>query len=121
MAVNYGVEVLVDSSVSADKHTDLVRKILHVLQQYTRTTTYAATYAAGTTSKNQETITVGGASPDLGIRVIWDTAVIGTDETLRISPKIRAVTKPETETIAHSSSGAYVAGDRTYNLVITLT
>mgnify|MGYP001611007481 FL=1 len=121
MAINYSVEILVDSSVSADKRTELVRKILHVLQGYTRTTTYAATYAAGTTSKNQDTITVGGASPDLGIRVVFDTAAIGTDITPIISSKIRRILDPETLTIAHSSTGAYVLGDRVYNCVITLT
>ena len=110
-----------DSTVSADKHTDLVRRILEVLQQYTRTTTYAATYAAGTTSKNQDTITVGGASPDLGIRVVWDTAVIGTDETPHISEKIRRLLRTETLTLANSSTGAYVAGDRVYNVTVTLT
>lgn len=58
MAVNYGIEVLVDAAVSADKKAELVRRLLQVLESQTLSVAYATTYAAGTTSVNQQTLTV---------------------------------------------------------------
>ena len=58
MAVDYAIEVLVDSTVSADKKAEIVRRLLQVLESQTLSVAYAATYAAGTTSVNQQTLTV---------------------------------------------------------------
>lgn len=108
-------------SPSADKQSELVAKVIRGLQAHTRSIVYTTTYAAGSTSKNQVTLTVAGATTDFAIRVIFDSAVIGDDIVPEVVDKIIRLLKPEALTIAHSSTGAYVAGDRTYNLVITLT
>ena len=58
MAVNYGIEVLVDSTVSADKKAEITRRLIQVLESQTLSIAYAAAWAAGTTSVNQQTLTV---------------------------------------------------------------
>lgn len=56
---DYGIEILVDSTVSANKKVELLRKVLQILSTYTLAlSALNTTYAAGTTSANQNTITV---------------------------------------------------------------
>lgn len=119
MAINVGYEILVDSGVTDNKKAELVWRILQSLDHKTLAVAYATTYSAGASSTNQATITVGGTSEDFGIRVIFDSAVIGTDEVLGLLSILAQVLDPETLTVAHASS--YTAGSRVYNLVITLT
>ena len=119
MAIDYGIEILVDTSVSADEKAGIVRRVIQLLEIQTLSIAYATTYASGTTSTNQNTITIGGATPDFGIRVIMDSAVIGADTVPSILRKIIQGLEPETLTIAHAAS--YTVGDRTYNLVITVS
>ncbi len=119
MAINVGYEILVDSSLSADKKAELVRRILQSLEHKTLSVVYAASYSAGGSSTNQATITVGGASTDFGFRIIFDSVVIGTDEVSDILRILTQVLDNETLTIAHASS--YTAGSRAYQLTITLT
>ena len=120
MAINVGYEILVDSSVAADKWSELIARVLKALSRNTRTTTTpAAAYSAGSTSTNQATITVGGATTGTAIRVVCDSAVVGTDVVPEILRKIVQALEPETLTIAHATS--YTAGDRAYNILITLT
>jgi HEAT repeat protein len=119
MAIDYGIEILVDSSVAADKKAELVRRVIQLLESETLSLAYATTYSAGSTSVNNNTITVGGASPDLGIRIILDTAVVGTDKAPKILRRVIQGLESETLTIAHAAT--YAAGDRTYNLTITVT
>ena len=58
MAINYGIEILIDAAVTADKKAEIVRRIIQVLEYRTLSVAYAATYAAGTTSVNQQILTV---------------------------------------------------------------
>ena len=119
MAVNVGYEVLVDSSVSADAKAGLIRRIIQALEPQTLSLAYATTYATGSDSTNQATITVGGASPDLGVRVIMDSAVVGTGVVAKLLRQLILILESETITIGHAA--AYAAGSRTYNVTITVT
>ena len=64
------------------------------------------------------TIAVGGASPDYGIRVTLDSAVI-TDYATVLRLLLSAVQR-ETLTLAGEST-AYTAGDRAYEASIALS
>jgi len=119
MAVNVGYEILVDASVSADKKAELARKIIQVLESQTLSLTYATTYAAGSNSTNQASIAVSGSSPDFGVRVIMDSAVVGTGTVARLLRQLIQIL--ESETIVLSHAVAYVAGTRAYNITITVT
>ena len=55
---DYGIEILVDATVSTNRKVAILYKILNALSIYTLTLVLVATYAAGTTSTNQNTITV---------------------------------------------------------------
>ena len=92
---------------------------MQILESLTLTIVYATTYAAGTTSTNQNSITVGGATTDFAIRVIMDSAIVGTDKVPSILRRLIQGLESEVLTIAHAA--AYTAGDKTYNLVITVT
>jgi hypothetical protein len=119
MAINVGYEILVDASVVADKKAELVRRIIQVLESQTLSLVYATTYAAGSSSTNQATITVGGSSADFGLRVVMDSAVVGTGVVATLLKQLIQILESETITIAHSAS--YTAGTRTYNIVVTVT
>ena len=118
MAVDTGFEILVDTGQSADKKSEVLRRVLQVLDRYTCTLTYATTYSAGSTSTNGVSIEVGGTSENYGIRVIMDDAVI-TDYPTVLANLIKCL-ENETLTLTYNST-AYTAGDRAYNVVITLT
>ena len=119
MAINTGYEILIATAVSADKKAELVSRIMQVLQTETLSVAYATTYAAGSGSTNQASIAVGGASPNLGIRIIMDSAVVGDKLVAALLQRIIAVLL--TETIALTHAAAYVAGTRAYNMTITVT
>ena len=117
MAINYGIEILVDTSVSDDEKATLTRRILQVLESLTLSIEYNKTYAAGDTSSNFITLCIGGYNTDFGIRVLFDTAVIGTRHGSIIRRIIQVV---EGSTSAINHAGSYIEGNRTYNLVISL-
>lgn len=119
MAINVGYEILVSSSVSADTKAEIVRKVIQILEYKTLSIAYATTYAAGSSSTNQATITYGGGSANFGIRVTMDSAVVGTDVVPDLLSKLLQILAVGTLTISHAA--AYTAGSRTYNLVITVT
>jgi len=119
MAINTGYEVLVDSTVSADNKAGITHRILQVLDAQTLSVAYATTYSAGSGSTNQASIAVDGASPDFGIRVIMDSAVVGTNTVARILKQLIQVL--ETNTIVLSHAASYAAGSRAYNITITVT
>jgi len=119
MAVDYGLEVLIDSSVTTTNKAKIVRKILLALEPNTLSVAYATTYTAGAGSTNEVTLTVGGASPDFGIRIIIDETAYSTDKLPNLVQKILRTLAQETLTIAHAA--AYAAGTRAYNLVITVS
>src|SRR4030042_1107987 len=119
MATNVGYEILVDTSISADKKAEIIRTTVQVLEDKTLSITYNTTYSAGTSSTNQATITIGGSSADFGIRVTMDSAVIGTGIVPQILRRLIQVFEAETITISHTAS--YTAGSRTYNLVIAIS
>ena len=104
--------------MSDDKKADIVSRILQVLQTETLSVAYSTTYAAGTTSTNQATI-VNSATPTLAIRIIMDSAVVGTNKVADILQRLIAILLTETISISHAA--AYTAGDRTYNMTITVT
>jgi len=118
MAVNVGYEVLVGTAISADKKADIASRVLQVLQAETLSVTYATTYAAGTTSTNQASI-LNSATPTFGIRIIMDSAVVGTNKVADILQRLIAVLLTETISISHAV--AYAAGNRVYNMTITVT
>lgn len=118
MAVDTGYEILVGSSVSADKHASILTSILQVVSSRTRSITYAATYSAGTTSVNQATISIG-TTVDLGIRLIMDSAVVGTAYVASLLGSLITVLSNEGVTLTNGAS--YVAGNRAYNVTVTLT
>lgn len=120
MAITHGFEILVASSVTADKKAEITEAVIGVLRHRTLSfTTLTTTYVAGSTSVNQVGIEVGGASEDFGIRVIMDSAVVSNKEVLRILAALIKVL--EAETIVPVFAATYTAGDRTYNMVITVT
>ena len=58
-SADYGIEILIDSTVSAGKKASLLSKILQVLSAYTLVlSALNTTYAAGASSTNQIIITV---------------------------------------------------------------
>ena len=120
MAINVGYEILLDSTLGADKWSEIIARVITALGRNTRTfTTPASAYSAGSGSTNQATITVGGATTDRAIRVVMDSAVVGTDVVPEILRKIVQALESETLTIAHATS--YAAGSRAYQILITLT
>jgi len=119
VATDYGVEILGDSSLSADDKSDIVREVLQSLSIDTLSLVYAATYVAGSTSTNEVTVTVGGTSADFGIRVVLDESAYGTNKLPDLVKRLLQALAARTLTIAHAA--AYAAGDRTYNIVITVT
>ena len=123
MAVNNGFEILVDDGESADTKASILRRVLRALENHTMSCVFAATYSAGSTSANESTLNVGteqtSFSADFGIRVIWDTAVIGTDTTPEVERDLIREFESDTISIAHAAS--YAAGDRAYNVTITIT
>jgi len=119
MAVNVGYEILVDASVSADKKAEIARKVIQVLEPQTLNLAYATTYAGGSSSTNQASVAVGGASPNFGIRAIMDSAVVGTGIVAKLLRCLIQIL--EVETIVLSHAAGYVAGTRTYNITITIT
>ena len=118
MAIDVGYEILIGSAISADKKADLTSRIEQVLQSETLSIAYATTYAAGSDSTNQATIT-NGDTPNFGIRIIMDSAVVGDKVVAALLQRLIAILL--TETIALTHAAAYAAGSRAYNLVITVT
>lgn len=57
MAVDFGIRVEIDSTVSADKKAELVRRVIQVLEDQTLSIVYAASYLDGT-GTDQLTINV---------------------------------------------------------------
>jgi len=119
MATDYAVELLIDTD-DQDKRTEIVAAIMQALAGFVRTTTYAATFSAGSTSINQVTLTVVAAGTvNVGVRVEWDNTALGVDETPNIVQKLINAVQGEAITIANAASR--VAGDRVYNVTIVLT
>jgi len=119
MAINTGYEILIAAAVSADKKAELVTRIEQVLQAETLSVAYDTTYATGSGSTNQASIAVGGASPNVGIRVIMDKAVVGDKKVADLLQRLIAVLLTETIILTHAA--AYAAGSRAYNVTITVT
>lgn len=120
MAINVSTEILVGGNIATHKKTaEIPRRILQALEHKTLSIAYAATYSGGSNSTNQVTLTIGSGTVDFGIRVILDSAAVGTDEVSNIHRILEQVLDSETLTISNASS--YTAGSRAYNLVITVT
>lgn len=119
MATDYGIEILVDSSQTDDQKSDVLREVLQALAVDTLALVYAASYSAGSSSVNEQTVTVGGASPDYGIRVVLDETVYGTNKLPNLVQRILQALAARTLTIANAAT--YTAGDRAYQVVITVT
>ncbi len=118
MAVNTGYEVLIGSSISADKHASILAAVLGIVPPKTRTVTYVTTYSAGTTSVNQATITIG-TTIDLGIRLVMDSVVVGTAYVASLLSALLGVLAFEGVVLTNAAS--YVAGDRAYNVNVSIT
>ena len=119
MAINYGVEILVDTTVSADKKATLVRRIIQLLESESLSIA-TGSWATGDGQKCQSALTVGGATTNFGISVIMDSAVVGTGKLPTILRRLIQGLESETLTIAHLA--AYNgAGTRTYDITITLS
>ena len=111
-----GFEILIDSSLSEDKKAAILRSITQVLNRYDCEISYNATYDAGSSSTNQVSINVGGASEDYGIRVYFDASV-RTDYPSILSDLIEVVRRHSLTLNANSS---FTVGDRVYNAEILL-
>ncbi len=120
MAINVGFEILVASAVSADTKSNILTRVLAAVQDRTVTATYNASYSAGSTSKSLVSIEVGGTSEDYGIRVVMDSAVVGTTTYSLILSRLLQVLQDQTLTLTASAT-AYTAGDRAHNVILTLT
>ena len=122
MAVDYGLEILVDNTITgtADKYAELVRRLLQKLEGDTLSIVYAASYSAGSTSTNETTLTVGGTGTvGFAIRIIVDETAYGADKLVKLIRRILHVLESETLTIAHTAG--YTEGDRAYQLSITVS
>uniref|UniRef100_A0A6M3K352 Uncharacterized protein n=1 Tax=viral metagenome TaxID=1070528 RepID=A0A6M3K352_9ZZZZ len=118
MATDTGYQVIVGSSISADNRAGILKSVLEVVPPKTRTVTFATTYAAGTTSVNQATLTIG-TTATLGIRLIMDSAVVGTAYVASLLRALLQALAPYGVVLTNAAS--YTAGDRTYNVTITIT
>lgn len=99
--------------------TNIVLKVLQALVKYTRTTTYNATYSAGT-DENQTIIkVVGTGTVNVSIRVHFDSAVLGNDEFMEIERKIFQALAAEVTDVTHG--GQYTAGNGDSNVDVVLT
>lgn len=119
MAITHGFEITVGGAVTADKKAEIMAKIVQVLAVCTRSVTYVTTYSAGSTSVNQFGLVVGGDSADFGIRILMDSAVVSNKVIARVQKLLVAAL--ESETIVPAYAATYTAGDRAYNLTISLT
>jgi hypothetical protein len=119
MAVDLAFEVLITSGVTADKKADIARKVLSALASHTLSLGHAASYSAGSTSRNAVGIEVGGTSPDYGIRVSIDSGV-SDDNKANILRKLLAALAGESLKIVPNTT-IYTAGNRAYNTTVTVT
>ena len=118
MAVNIGYEILVATAVSAGKKAEIIGRVSQLLQSRTLSIAYAATYSAGTGDALQATISIG-SSPDFGILLLMDSAVVGTTFVASLLSQLISVLLAETIVLSHASG--YTDGSRTYNVTITIT
>lgn len=119
MAVDLAFEVLIDSGVTADKKASIETKVLSALASHTLSLAHAASYSAGSSSRNAVGIEVGGASEDYGIRISIDSGV-SDDTKVDILRKLLAALASESLKIVPNST-IYTAGDRAYNTTVTVT
>ena len=119
MAITHGFEITVGGAVTADKKAEIQARIVQVLASRTLSIAYVTTYSAGSTSVNQFGLVVGGDSADFGIRILMDSAVVSNKVVATVLKLLIAAM--ESETIVPAFAATYTAGDRAYNLVITLT
>ena len=120
MAINVSFEILVASAVSADTKAMIQKRVIAAVSDRAVAPAYNATYSAGTTSKSLVSIEVGGTSEDFGIRVVMDSAVVGTTTYALILSRLLQVVQDQTLTLTASAT-AYTAGDRAHNVILTLT
>ena len=122
MAVDHGVEILLDDGESANTKAVALRRIIKALERHTLSLVYKTTYAAGTES-NYTTLQVGDEqtafNANFGVRVIFDSAVVGTDIVPEIERRLMQIFERDTISIVHAA--AYTVGDGDYNVVITVT
>ena len=124
MAVDYAIEILIDNTITGttDKYAEIYRRVLQCLESDTTPQTLAAAYSAGSTSKNQVTLQVGGtATVGFAIRITVDETSYTSDKLATLVRRVIQCLESETLKISHSSTGAYVAGDRAYNSSIALS
>lgn len=58
MATDYGIRILIDATVSADKKAEIVARVLQALQSRTLSLAHNAAFAEGTSTTDQVEITV---------------------------------------------------------------
>ena len=131
MAVDFGIELLVDNSISGttDKYPEILRRVLQTLESETLAVTYAASYSAGTTSRNALSLAVGGTGTvGFAIRVTMDRAAIGQDKAVEVLRRVIQTFESEALTMFGGGDGdgtvgtnEYVAGDRAYNASIAVS
>lgn len=119
MATDFGLEILVDSSVSDDDKSNILRRVLQALAQDTLAVAYATTYSAGSSSTNEVSLEVGGTSEDYGIRIVLDESAYGTNDLPKLIRRILQALTPYA--VVFIGAASYTAGDRTYNVTITVT
>ena len=118
MAVDTGFDIRIDTD-NEDDRTRIVLQVLQALAKYTRTTTYNATYSAGTDANQTIIKVVATGTVNVSIRVHFDSAVVGADEVPEILRKILQALSAETLDITHG--GTYTAGNGDSNVDVVLT
>ena len=122
MAINVGFSILVASAVSARTKSNILKRVLAALQDRTITTTYNATYAFNADSRNLMQIEVGGTSEDYGIRIVMDSAVVGTTTYALILSRLLSAVQDQTLTLIAPANGSlYTAGTSVDNVILTIT
>lgn len=123
MAIDYGIEILIDDGESDDFKAQALRRILNVLDRHTvALTTLATTYVTGANDVNFTTISVGDEQPitaDFGIQILFEIATVGADIVPEIERALIQIFERDTISISHAA--AYTDGTRVYNAQITVS
>ena len=119
MAIDYGIVIHLDASLSQKQRASIVRRTIQVLEPQIDSIVYNTEITTDPASLNQVSLWVGGTNRAFSIRVIMDTAVVGLDKVPGILRKIIQGLEGELERSTYSES--YAEGTAVSNLVITLS
>lgn len=127
MATDFGIRVEADvSEIGADNIITLERQLLAVLDRYTTSVAYNASYSVGT-SVDQFIVDVGAGgsvTEDWALRIMIDSAVSDNDK-VAIMRAVNLVceryTVDDVAFAAGTLSTGYTAGNGTFQVEVTVT